>query len=104
MYSTHNEKKSVVAETFVTTLNKKIYKYITWILKNVHIDKLDGIVNIYNNTHDRTINMGLVDVKPNIYIDFNKGNNKEGSKFEVGNHVRISRYKNIFANVTFQIG
>ena len=38
-----------------------------------------------------------VDVKPSIYIDFNKENNKEGPKFKVGDNVRISKYKNTFA-------
>ena len=41
--------------------------------------------------------MKPVDVKPSIYFDFKKENNKEDLKFKVGNHVRISKYKNIFA-------
>ena len=45
MYSTHNERKSVVAERFIRTLKNKIYKYMTSISKNVYIDKLDGTVN-----------------------------------------------------------
>ena len=51
MYSTNNEVKSVVAERFIRTLNNKIYKYMTSISKNVYIDKLDNIVNIYNSTY-----------------------------------------------------
>ena len=51
MYSTHNEGKYVVAERFIRTLNNKIYKYITSISKNVYIDKLDDVVNEYNNTY-----------------------------------------------------
>ena len=50
MYSTHNEGKSVVAERFIRTLKNKIYKYMTSISKNDYIDKLDDIVNKYNNT------------------------------------------------------
>ena len=50
MYSTHNEGKSVVAERFIRMLKSKIYKYITSISKNVYIDKLDDIVDEYNNT------------------------------------------------------
>ena len=65
--------------------------------KNVYIDKLDDIVNKYNNTYHITIIMKSADVKPNVYIDFNKENIKEGPKFKVGDHVRISKYKNIFA-------
>ena len=51
MYSIHNEGKSVVAERFIRTLKNKIYKYMTAISKNVYIDKLDGMVNEYNNTY-----------------------------------------------------
>ena len=62
----------------------------------MYINKLDDIVNKCNNTYHRTIKMKPVDVKPSMYIDFNKENNKEGPKFKVGDHVRISKYKNIF--------
>ena len=63
----------------------------------MYIDKLDKIVNKYNNAYHGTIKMKPVDVKSSIYFDFNKENNKEDSKFEVDNHVRISKYKNMFA-------
>ena len=49
MYSTHNEGKSVIAERFIKTLKSKIYKYMTSISKNVYIDKLDDVVDEYNN-------------------------------------------------------
>ena len=78
MYSTHNEEKSVDPERFIRTLKNKIYKYMTSILKNACIDKLDDIFNKYNNTYHRTIKMKLVAVKSSTYIDFNKENNKEG--------------------------
>ena len=52
MYSTHNEEKSVIAERYIRTLKAKIYKYMTSISKNVYIDKLDDIVNEYNNTYE----------------------------------------------------
>ena len=97
MYSIHNEGKSVVAERFIRTLKTKIYKYMTSISKNVYIDKLDDIVNEYNNTYHRTIKMKPVDVKDNTYIDFKKKVNDKDPKLKVGDHVRISKYKNIFA-------
>ena len=50
------------------TLKSKIYKYMTSISKNVYIDKLDNIVNEYNNTYHTTIKMKPVDVKNNTYI------------------------------------
>ena len=64
--------------------------------KNVYIDKLDDIVNKFNNTYYRTIKMKLVDVKSSMYIDFNK-ENKKGAKLKFDDNVRISKYKNIFA-------
>ena len=57
MYLTHNEGKSVVAERFIRTLKSKIYKYMTSISKNVYIDKLDDIVDEYNNIYHTTIKM-----------------------------------------------
>ena len=70
---------------------------MTSISKNMYIDNLDDIANKYNNTYNRTIKMNPVDVKPDIYSYFNKESNKEGSKVKVCGHVRISKYKNIFA-------
>ena len=72
MYSTHNEGKSVIAERFIRTLKNEIYKYMTSVSKNVYIDKLDDIVNKYNNTYHSTIKMKPVDVKINTYIDSGK--------------------------------
>ena len=72
MYSICKEGKSVVAERFIRTLKTKIYKYMTSISKNVYVDKLDDIVNEYNNAYHRTIKIKPVDVKDNKYIYFNK--------------------------------
>ena len=63
----------------------------------MHNDKLDDIVNKYNNINHRTIQMKPIDVKDNTYIDFGKEVNDNDLKFKVGDHVRISQYKNIFA-------
>ena len=97
MYSIKNERKSVVAERLITTLKTKIYKYTNSVSKNVYIDKLDDIVNEYNNTHYRTIKIKPIDVKDNTYIDFSKKVNDNDPKFKVGDHIRISKYKNIFS-------
>ena len=97
MYSIHNEGKSVVAERFIRTLKTKIYKYMTSVLKNVYIDKLDDIVGKYNNTFHRTIKMKPIDVKDNTYFDSKKEINDKNPKFKVGDYVRISKCKNIFA-------
>ena len=97
MYSTHNEGKSVVAERFIRTIKSKIYKYMTSISKNVYIDKLDDIVNEYNNTYHTIIKMKPADVKDNTYINTSKKINNKDPKFKVGDRVRMSKYKNIFA-------
>ena len=68
MYSIHTIGQSVVAERFIRTFKTKIYKYITSISRNVYIDKLNDIVNEYNNTYHRTIKMKPVDVKDSTYI------------------------------------
>ena len=97
MYSIHNEGKSVIAERFIRTLKNKIYKYMTSISKNMCIDKLDDIVKKYNNTYHTSIKMKPVDVKDNTNIDFKNEVNDKNPKFKVLDHVRISKYKNIFA-------
>ena len=97
IYSTHNEGKSIVAEKFMKILENKIYKYMMSVSKNVYIDKLYDIVNKYNNAYHNTIQMKLANVKPRTYIDFDKDSNKKDLKFEVDDHVKISKYKNILA-------
>ena len=81
MHSTHNEGKYVDAEKFIRTLKNKIYKYMPSVAKNMYSDKLD-VVNKYKNTYHSTINMKPANVKSN----------------KVDDHVRISKYKNIFGN------
>ena len=97
MYSTNNEGKSVVAERFIRTLKSKIYKRMTSISKNVYIDKLDDIVDEYNNTYHSIIKMKPIDVKGNTYINTDKEINNKDPKFKIGDRGRISKYKNIFA-------
>ena len=76
---------------------------MTSISKIMYIDKLDDVVNTYNNIYHRTIEMKPVDVKRRIYIDFNEENNKEGPKFNVDDHVRISKSEKFLQNAIFQI-
>ena len=99
MCSVHNERKSVFPKSFIRALKNKIYKYMTAMSKSVYINKVDDIVNEYNNTYHRTIKMRPVDVKYNTYIDFEKEVNDKDSKSKIGDLVRISKYKNIFAKV-----
>ena len=65
--------------------------------KNVHIDKLDDIVNEYNNTYHRTIKMKPIGVKNNTYINIDKKVNDKYPKFKVGDQIKTSKYKSIFA-------
>ena len=89
MYSRHDEGKSVVAKRFIRTLENKIYKYMTSISKNVHIDKLDDIMNNYNNAYHSTIKMKPADVKSNTCIQSSKEINDRDLKFETGDIVKI---------------
>ena len=97
MYSTYNEEKSVVAERFIRTLKNKIYKCMTATSKNVYVDVLDDIVDEYNNTHHKTIEMKPVDVESDSFAKYNEKSNEKDPKFKVGDHVRISKFKNVFA-------
>ena len=97
MYSRFNEGKSVVAERFIRTLKNKIFKPMTAISKNVYVDVLDDIVNKYNNTVHRSIKMKPIDVTGDSFVEYIEQSNKKDPKFKVGDHVRISKYKNIFA-------
>ena len=67
------------------------------ISKNVYFDVLDDIIDTYNNTIHRIIKMKPIDIKSNSYAEYNEESNEKDPKFKV-DHVRISKYKNIFAN------
>ena len=84
-------KENLVSLKDLRKLKTKIYKYMTSVSQNVYIDKLDDIVGQYNNTYHRAI------VKDDTYIDFKKAINDREPKSKAGDHVRISKYKNIFA-------
>ena len=56
--------------------------------KSVYINKIDDMVEIYNNKYHSAIKMKPVDVRSSTYVDF---------KCKVDGYVRISKYKNIFA-------
>ena len=63
-----NEWQHAVAEQFIRTLKKNLYKYVTAISKNVHIDKLSELYRESKNTIHRLI-------KPDTYIDFDNNIN-----------------------------
>ena len=69
----------------------------------MYFDKLDDIVNQYNNIYHSTIKMKPVDVKPSIYIDSNKEINYQDPKFKIGDIIRISKYKLILQNLCFKL-
>ena len=94
MYSTHNEGKS---DRFIRDLKNKIYKHMTAISKNIYFDVLDDIVDEYNNTHHKTIKMKPKDVGDDSFVKYNQESNEKDPKFKVRDHVRISKFKNVFA-------
>ena len=96
MYSTYDEGKSAVPERFIRTLKNKIFKHMTAVSKNVYFDVLDDILDKYNNTVHRTIKMKPIDVTSDSYAEYNEDFNERDPKFKVGDHARISKYKNIF--------
>ena len=96
MYSTYNEGKSVAAERFIRTLKNKLHKHMTATGKTVYYDVLDDVVNKYNNTKHSTIKMKPIDVKNNKRVNIDEHNGKD-SRFKLGDRVRISKFKNIFA-------
>ena len=97
MYSTYNKGKSVVAERFITTLRNKIFKQMTAASKNVYFDMLDDIVKKYNNIYHRTIKMKTNDDTSDSYAKYNEDSIEKDLEFKVSDHVRILKYKNIFA-------
>ena len=97
MYSTFNEGKSVVAERLIKTLKNKIYQHMTYIGRNVYFNVLDDVVEKYNNTVHNSIKMKPKGVSDNNFIEYNEESNKKDTKFKVGDNVRISKYKNVFA-------
>ena len=96
MHSTYNEGKSVLAERFIRTLKNKILKPMTAISKNVYFNVLDNIVKKYNNKVHRT-RMKPIHVTSDTYAEYDGGSNENDPIFKVGDCVRISKYKNIFA-------
>ena len=90
MYSTYDEGKSVVTERSIRMLKNKIFKEMAAISKKFFFDVLDNIVHKYNNTVHRRIKMKPSDAT-------SEDSNKKDPKFKVDDHVRISKYKNIFA-------
>ena len=97
MYSTYNEGKSVFAERFIRMLKNKIFKHMAAVSKNVYVDVLDYMFDKDSNTVHRTIKLKPIDVTSDSYAEYDEDSNEKELKFKVGDHVRISKYKNIFA-------
>ena len=70
---------------------------MTAVSKSVYFDVLDYIVDKYKSTYHTTIKMKPIDVKSNSYAKYNVDSNDKDPKFQFSDHVRISKYKNIFA-------
>ena len=96
MYWTYNEEISVVAEKFIRTLKTRFLS--TWQVFQKMFIWCVRWYNKYNNAVHRTIKMKPIDVTSDSYAEYNEDSNKKDLKFKVGDHVRISKYKNIFTN------
>ena len=70
---------------------------MTAIQQNTYFDVLDDIVDKYNNSVHKTIKIKPIEVKNDYYAGYNEIPNKKNPEFKVGDNVRISKYKNIFA-------
>ena len=97
MHLTFNEGKSVAVERFMKTLKNKIYEHMTTIGENVYFNDLDDIVKKYSNTVHSSIKMKPKDVADDSFVEYSEETNEKDPKFKVGDNVRISKYKNIFA-------
>ena len=96
MQSMQNEKKSVVAKKFIRTLKNKIYRHMTAVSRNVYFNLLDDIISKYNNTYHNSIKMNSIDVESNFYFEDNFDFNESDPIFQVGDHVKISKYRKMF--------
>ena len=97
MYLIYDEEESVVAKRFIRTLKNRIYKYMTSISENVYIDKLADIVTEYNNFYHRISGMKPIGSNSSTCNGFSVENINKDLKFQVGDPVRISKYKQIYA-------
>ena len=70
--------------------------YMNSVSKNRYIDELDDIANKHNDTYHTTIKLKPVDVNSSTYIHTGVENNEKNPQFEIGDHVKISTYKNLF--------
>ena len=68
---------------------------MTAVSRNVYFDVV--IIGEYNYTYHRTIKMKSIDVKSDSYDEYNIDSNAKDAKLKVGDRVKISKYKNIFA-------
>ena len=104
MYSTYNEGKSVVAERFIRTLKNNIFKHVTAISKNVYFDVLDDIVNKYNYTVHKTIEMKPIDVKDDSYAEYSEDLNKKILSLKLVTILEFQNIKTFLLKGTLQIG
>ena len=72
--------------------------------KILYIDKLDDIVNKYNNTYHDTIKMKPVDVKSNTYIDSSNEINDKNPNLKLVIMFEYQNIKTFLQEAMFQIG
>ncbi|PFX19624.1 putative uncharacterized transposon-derived protein F54H12.3 [Stylophora pistillata] len=100
MYSTENEEKSSVCERWNRTIKTKMWKQFSIQNNTKYLDILPKIVEKYNNTKHRSIGMTPVEAskkknESDVYLKLYCENvpHMATPKFEIGDQVRISKYK-----------
>ena len=91
MYSTHNEGKSVIAESFTKTLKSKIYKRIAANDSKYYLPYLNKLVGQYNNTYHHSINKKPINADYSDSTENNQFSNPKAPKFKVNDRVRITK-------------
>ena len=104
MYSRHAEGKSIIAERFIRALKDTIDKYTTLVSKSGYIDKLDDIVNKYNNTYHSTIKIKHSDVKSNTYMYSSKKIKDKIANLKLVIMLEYQNTKLFLQNITLEVG
>lgn len=105
-YSTKSEKKSAIIERFNRSLKGAMYKSFSNRGSHIWFDILHKLIKQYNNKFHRTIGMKPIEVNiknaETVLNRIRKNTEPKQEKippkvFQVGDKVRISKYKGVFA-------
>ena len=94
IYSTDNEGKSVIAETFIKTLKAKSYKKVTANDSISYLSYLNKIVDQYNNTYHHSVDKNPINADCSVTEKIER--NSKAPTFKINDRVRITNHKNMF--------